>query len=228
MPVISSGGFNHATRLSDMIREHMSRTMPRVAEALLTDAKSRAPSMDEEYAELNAEAGTEPLVPRAGGNSADTDGRTRFEKNEATYLANAVPNIIENAQVISGDRILGVRVGNISFLNRVTHFSYTNTVGRGGSIDHTVPANEQGYFSMFEGGTAGAVVSGAITTFTVVPHEARRDGGTYPLRPGEGPDGARTSMVKSIRGRAMFAPFDLQQVASAVLSSALAEIGPGR
>lgn len=195
------------------INESLLAVMPAVAADMIAVASSRAPSMDEEYAELNAEAGEAPLVGRAGGQSADSDGRTRFIKSEDTYLANAV-NDPANVMTLG----LSVSVGNKAYLNAATHFKYTNLVSHGGTKTYEVGP----YFDMFDSGTSGAAVEGLITTFVVSPH----DGGDYPLRPGEGSDGERATMIKSIRSRDMFSKFILAQAARAVITRALAEVGP--
>jgi hypothetical protein len=188
-------------------------SMMQAGEAMLTVAAARAPEIDEEYAELNAEAGQAPLVSRSGDRSDDSDGRVRFIKPESTYLKNAVA---DPANILAVGQ--SVMVGNRAYLNAATHFKYKNKAPRGGQI-----TNEVGpYFSMFEGGTAGAAVEGGITTFTVMPR------GDYPLRPGEGPDGTKTQMVKSVSARAMFSPLYLQQAAIAVIERALAAVGPSR
>jgi hypothetical protein len=229
MPVKSAGAHSHATQLSTLIKERMARSMTEVAEAMTASAKSRAPSMDEEYRELNAESGGVPMVDRSGDSSADSDGRKRFIKPESTYLTNAVMNLELNTQVIADHGVIGVRIGHLPFLNQVTHFSYINLGAEKGEVEHTVPSSpEIGYFTMMEGGTAGAAVDNGITTFTVYPHDRKENGHFYPLRPGEGEDGTRKSMVKTITGRQMFMPLFLQQAAGAVLRSALAELGPAR
>lgn len=220
MPVRSSGAHNHASRLSDMIRHRMSETMPMIVEACISDAAERAPTVDEEYNELNAESGQSALVPRAGDRSNDSDGRTRFLKPETTYLKNAIVNLLENSRTMSEGGIFIVSVGSERYLNRVSHFSYINLGANGGVIKHTVPASpDVGYFTMFEAGIAG---------FEVRPHTVRKNGTPYSLKPGEGEDDERDSMVKSITGRHMFMPLYLQKAAGAVLLNALAEIGPGR
>lgn len=214
MPVNSDNAREHADRLKELIKKTVSESMFEAGVAMLKVAADRAPSVDEEYNELNAESGGTALVPRSGDTSSDTDGRTRFIKPEVSYLKNAIPNT-SNMRVLKSR----VRVGNLTFLNNVTKFKYRNLGAGGGTIENTVGP----YFQMFEGGTAGAAVEGGITTFTVVP---RKD--SYPLRPGEGPDGVRKTMIKSIRGRAMFSPLVLGKAASAVIKKALAEIGPSK
>ena len=222
MAVDARGAVAQADRISELIAEALSGvSLESVGRALLLDAAARAPSVDEEYRELNAEAGESPLTPRAGNRSADEDGRIRFEKDESTYLKNAIPDPVNMEINAAAKR---VRVGNREFLDQVSRFSYTNVGAKGTEHKHEVPANG-GYFEMFDGGTGGAAVSSdGVTTFTVYPHDSRADGGGYPLRPGA--DVKRSSMVKSIKGRNMFNPTFLAAAAQAVLENVLAKIGP--
>lgn len=222
--VNDSNAESHAARLIEMIQQRAQAALAETAEAMLASAKSRAPSMEEEYRELNAEAGSEPLTPMgADGSSADDDSRVRFSKEADTYLTNAVADPVRNAFV--DETRLAAAVGNLEYLYEVTRFSYTNASEKSGEPRGTYEVGP--YFDMFEGGTAGAAVDeDGVTTFEVEPHERREDGGYYPLRPGSGDDGVRGTMVKSITGRFMFNPLLLQDAASEVLRGAMAEVGP--
>lgn len=223
MPSRIENGHDHRKLLIYNIMSAIQEEVPAIAEEVLKIAVERAPSVEEEYRELNAGEGEEPLVAMGSdGGSADTDGRRRFIKPINSYLKNAVGNLQENFQLGRKNRFwytsLTMRFGRVSFLERMSHFKYRNLVAKGGTIENEVGP----YFSMFEGGTAGAAVEDGITTFTVTPR------GNYPLRPGEGPEGVRKTMIKSIRGRFMFAPNLMAAAARTAFQAVLARLGPGK
>jgi hypothetical protein len=206
--VNNAGAVRKAHNALNSIYEAIQSASVAAGEAMLSAAAASAPSIDEEYDELNAESGAQPEVARDGDRSADTDERIRFMKPEKTYIANA---ILDPANIRASGTLIAV--GNHAFLNQQAQFSYQNWSKKRGSQQYTV----SGYFDMFESGTA------AITLLNIQPHAPG-----YPLRPGEGEDGTRSSVTKSIQGRWMFAPSAMKLASKVVLSAALASIGPGR
>lgn len=215
MAIDDSGALDHISELKSAMQEAMIESALLLEKELLVDAASRAPTMDEEYRELNASSGEEPMVGRAGNTSADTDGRVRFIKDESTYLKNCIVDPA-NAQLTDTGKSVGVKVGNRLFLSMNSHFKYKNLGKNKGTIENQVGP----YYDMFEGGTAGAAVnSEGITMFIVEPR------GDYPLRPGEDEAGTKKTMLKSITARLMFhAPY-LITAAKAVVTRVLSKLG---
>jgi hypothetical protein len=214
MSVDATGALSHNARLMDGLRELIETMMPKVAEAMALDAASRAPDLDEEYKELNAEIGQEPLVARNGDRSGDLDGRTRFLKPEDTYLKNAIMNPINRL----GDGNVA-RVGNLEFLEQSAQFTYTNIITDGhGHITGTETYTVHDYFQMFEGGKSGMMTVRPHTTGAKHP---------YPLRPGEAKNAATMSMVKALTPCFMFGIDFLETIAGVTITTALAEYGPG-
>lgn len=206
----------HTQFLKNRILEDVTTASMLVEREILQDVATRAPTVDEEYRELNAESGEDALVPRDGDRSADEDdhGRVRFIKAQETYLQNCVTNPIN---VSRKDTI--IKIGNRAFLEKMTHFHYIN-LGKGSSqIVHEVGP----YLDMIEGGSAGSAVNlNGITTFTIEPH------GDYPLRPGIGKDGERKSMLKTIRARFMFQGIAIQIKVREIMERVLSTLGGDR
>jgi hypothetical protein len=208
--VDSSVAEAHAKRLQTLIQERIAATMPKVAEAVTLSALSRAPTVDEEYAELMAGEGGTVEVPREGNQSADTDGRIRLHKLESTYLENAIPNP-ENRMILENS----VSFGNLFFLNECTKFSYYNKQ----YIDkHTTELSEEHvvgpYFNGIEYGASA----------NIVPVFILANGHSYPLRPANEPDPGVPEMVKSFSVHYMFNPASLESAARGIIKTALAEL----
>lgn len=216
--VTSSGAQAKIERLMTLISRTVDGALPEVAVALALNAQTRAPSVDSEYNELMAGSGEQAMVPRSGDRSADTDGRIRLEKPESTYIWNTIVSPV-NFQ-INGHML---RFGNLMWLNENAYFSYTNLRAVGGHGKNHVTEYEtetyrkSGYFEAFEYGSVGS-------SAMVYPSHQLQNGHAYPLRPGEGPDGAKTSMYKPISAHFMFMPFLLKEVADLTLTTALRKI----
>lgn len=201
--VDASGALRKCREIEGWLRE---TAIPDVLEAAqiaaVASALERSPSIDEEYRELNAPAGGEAYIPRAGGRSADPEdyGRVRFQKPEDTYIQRLIPNPL-NMQ-IEGPRF---SFGRISFLSENTYFSYINaTKGdpRKAETGKTAgPYFVTNYFMRFEGGASG--------DFVVTPN-ASHGSGTHFLTPGEGRETFTKRMNKSIKPRLMFISPELE------------------
>jgi hypothetical protein len=219
MPAIMGRAEQHSKDLLNKLGRKIERTLGKLSRELAEAAQTKAPTPDDEYRELNAPSGEEPLVPRAGRRSADTDGRVRFRKPAGTqYIFDALVDP-RNTEKSQSETIFGAKVGNRDFLDSQCRFEYVNLM-REGKDSHVAmgPYTVFYGFDMFESG---------IAAFTVTPR-FKGDQWEYPLRPGEAPEDETWSMTKSVRPYFMFLGNGaLPEVAAAVLSAAMAEFGPG-
>lgn len=214
------GAKEKSVRLLDLIRTSMIEALPKLAEDLQVDVLARAPTEDQEYTALMMGGEGEPLVPREGQRSGDTDGRTRFDKGDKLYIIDAVRAPVNVEAEADGLR-LKVRVGNLAWLEQNSFFEYTNLRYNGPKQQPTEsgPFIQGPYFEAFEAGAPPR---------TIVPKHALGNGHAYPLKPGEGKDGERDSMTKSIAPHFMFARELLDVVATVTISTTLAKVGPGK
>lgn len=204
MSVNDEGAREHIRMLMESMRVKIAASLPAVAESIVADAATRAPSPDEEYRELNAPSGGAPAVALAGRKSADQDGRTRFDKGDTLFIEEAIL-APANIEVMDSQ----IRVGNVIYLQDQASFTYVNKGPSSTLTSHVL----SGYFMMFEAGTAGYTVS-ANGDGRLVPSDVK--GSSRPR-----------TMLKSIAARGMFTPTLLEQVARAKLRTVMAEIGPG-
>ena len=214
--VDASGALRKMREIGGWLRETaVPAALEAARDAAIISALERAPSMDEEYRELNAPAGGEPFIPRAGGRSADPEdyGRVRFEKPEETYIESLVPNPAN--MKLEGSRF---SFGNIAFLSENTYFSYTNATkgderkSREGKTYGPYRVND--YFMRFEAGASG--------DFVVSPNP-EHGSGTHYLTPGSAKETFTRQMNKSIKPRLMFLSPDLEVAVRSAMAQRLRE-----
>jgi len=169
MPLDSSKFERRFKELMQMFDEDVPKFADEAAESVQLEIAARSPSHEEEYDSIMVGEGGTPTVPLSGDRSADTDGRTRFQKEPGTWL--------QDVASVSGNRLVqvdGTRtrvlLGNMMLLNRSARFSFTNLFGK----ERMPITHESGsYFDFFENGAS----------YVVVPtHQSTKQ---YPLRPDE-------------------------------------------
>lgn len=209
MPLISDAGAQaRSQEIMDAIRAKARAALPKVAEALVANVKSRTPNKDQEYDTLMRGDGNPSgvdLVPRNGDQSGDTDGRTRFQKT-GPWLEDVVVN---PGNVNIDEAKLTVSIGNLALYMVATHWRYRNAK-YGWHRDYGP------YFWAFE---TGSVDSRAY----VEPRFAAHQGGKYPLRPDEDAEHELFGMYKPVKARAMYSDIYLRKIVFATMATSLSE-----